>query len=164
MAHQATLLAVIQRLPDVHTITGLQIISGNGDSQIRITYQGRKFVIDGNLNVEQIVGMFRESNRYSQNIEAVLKKKRTTLEPVETLNDFFRMLVALPDKDTLQHIMIGLGLSEEGSLEELRDAWEKYLDLLEEHGEIVEIIWMHFGEEMKARYLAAYENNLKGTK
>jgi len=60
--------------------------------------------------------------------------------------------------------MIGLGLSEEGSLEELRDAWEKYLDLLEEHGEIVAIIWMHFGEEMKARYLAAYENNLKGTK
>ena len=149
--------AIITRLPEVETVTELNLIERDGLAYVYFTYRGSKLRLDYSMNVEEVDGNMLCTSNYARNIQAVLRGMRDSLDNKNEKDRVVNDIVDNASFIELQELLIGIGEPEEGSLEELQKAVRDWL-----HGENkdltdkTEVIWLFFGHEKGNAYNGAF--------
>ena len=141
--------AIISRLPDVHTVTKIDMVERHGSHYVYFNYEGKRLRVDYSLSVEEVDRSMLCTSAFARNVQAVLRGDRDTLEdPVAKLESAINVIAAHASHDDLFEIMVGIGEPEEGTTEELREAFKAWLKRKDKSREDkVEIIRMFLGHE-----------------
>lgn len=141
--------AIISRLPEVHTVTKIDMVERHGNPYVYFNYEGKRFRVDYCMMVEEVEQGMLASSRFASNIQAVLRGERNCLDDSERKRaEVVERLLNEATHEELFEVMIGIGEPEEGSTPELREAFRVWLNRKDKSCEDkVEIVRMFFGWE-----------------
>lgn len=141
--------AIISRLPDVHTVTKIDMVDRRGNPYVYFNYEGKRLRVDYCMSVEEVEQGMLSSSRFASNVQAVLRGERNCLEDKDRRRqEVIDRLLDEASHDELFEVMIGIGEPEEGTTQELRDCFRVWLNRKDKPCEDkVEIVRMFFGWE-----------------
>lgn len=141
--------AIISRLPEVHTVTKIDLVERNGNPYVYFNYEGKRFRVDYSLMVEEVDQGMLMGSRFAHNVQAVLRGERKELEDADRRRaEIVEKLLNEATHEELFEVMIGIGEPEEGSTSELRETFRAWLNRKDKPCEDkVEIVRMFFGWE-----------------
>lgn len=141
--------AIISRLPDVHTVTKIDMVERHGNPYVYFNYEGKRLRVDYCMSVEEVEQGMLASSRFASNVQAVLRGERNCLEDKDRRRqEVVDRLLDEASHDELFEVMVGIGEPEEGTTQELRDCFRVWLNRKDKSCEDkVEIVRMFFGWE-----------------
>lgn len=140
---------IISRLPEVHTVTNIDMVERHGNPYVYFNYAGKRLRVDYCLSVEEVERSMLASSRFASNVQAVLRGERDVLDDRDRRRqEVVDRLLNEATHEELFEVMIGIGEPEEGSTPELRDCFRVWLNRKDKSCEDkVEIVRMFFGWE-----------------